>query len=379
MRCWLLLALLASGVATGCAPQSAIGPVVDTPSAESRTPDAPAGDAERPADGAPSATGRGGAASSPPPTDQTSSRRGVSRRGRAAQAVRPAEPSGPPPPPPERYPLSLRSACFANQLREEPWLPEAAASTVLVVAANGTGARAMSTGWVVRDSGVEGGLANAILTSLHGVQESMKDGILAIVSSFGRPIGWAEVEVKANPRGGQTDGLGAVIPTGDIALLRIRGFAPGGAEVYRSIRGIEIAREQHPRILRGVFSDPAGIEYGASGSPVLDGEGRAIGVMVRRWDRNEGGMWRAKVEVPGGNPLDQRTVGVPPTTTTVKLPDRATAYVEPIFDPDILARLGPPGQGLALRRSGERAPVRVVVPGFPQSTCVIFRGEVSPL
>ena len=367
MRRWLvLLVLCGTTVVAGCAPQTVSSP---TPGVSTG-----AGSVGDPAPGTPAplqpATG---AAEAPPPNPATPSVSRSSARRRTANV------SLPPAPPPERYPLSLRSSCFVNHLGEESWLPEAAASTVLVIAANGSGGQVMATGWVVKDSSVEGGLANAILTSLHGVQESMKDGILAIVSAFGRPIGWAEIEVKAASRGGQTDTTGAVIPTGDIALLRLRGFAPGGAEVYRSIQGIEIAREQHSRIMRGTFANPAGIDFGASGSPVLDEQGRAIGVMVRRWDRNEGGMWRSKVEVAGGSPLEQRRVGHPNTTTTVNLPDKATGYVEPIFDPNLLSRLGPPGQGLIVRESSDRRPSKVFVPGFPRNTCVIYRGEVSPL
>jgi len=160
----------------------------------------------------------------------------------------------------------------------------------------------------------------------------------------------------------------------------MRGFAPGGAAAFAAIPGIELAAAQSLRPLRGRVSDPAGVDFGASGAPVLDGEGKAVGIVVRRLalDDQEGAMWRVRVPVGGGDPF----VAVPPggraARREVRLPERSMAYVEPLSDPAALHRLGPAAQGVEILPAPDRRAVRAVIPALPGSACVVFRGELAP-
>ena len=290
-----------------------------------------------------------------------------------------------PPPAPVR-PASSTSAqaapvsplCYGAHMGEEPWLPRLAASTVLLVVADGKGGTQFATGGVVKGSGVRGGLANAIITADHAVSTAQRDGLIAVVSPTGAAIGWATQEAAGRQYTGFDGLFGASLTRGDIAVLRMRGFARGGADLFAKMEGIEIAQRQFTMFLSGVFTSPGGIDGGASGSPVLDETGKAIGIIVSRWNKNDTDMWGARVLVKGGVPVAMIRPGVGPKEREIRLPERSTGYIEPILDPAILARLGAPGQNIEIQTARDARPIQVVIPAMPQGVCIVYRGTVTP-
>jgi hypothetical protein len=257
-------------------------------------------------------------------------------------------------------------------------LPRLAASTVLLVVADGKGGTQFATGWVVKGSGARGGLANAIITADHAVSTAQRDGLIAVVSPTGAAIGWATQEISGRQYF-RTDGLfGVSLTRGDIAVIRMRGFARGGADVFAKMEGIEIAQRQSTMMLSGVFTSPGGIDGGASGAPVLDESGKAIGIVVSRMNKNDTDMWVARVSIKGGVPVAMIHPGGEQKEREIRLPERSTGYIEPILDPAILGRLGPPGQNIEIQTARDARPIQVVIPAMPQGVCIVYRGTVTP-
>jgi len=275
-------------------------------------------------------------------------------------------------------PIPQNTMCYGAHLGQEPWLARLAASTVLLVVADGKGGTQFATGWVVKGSGVRGGLANAIITADHAVNTAQRDGLIAVVGPTGAAIGWATQEAAGRQYTGSDGLLGVSLTRGDIAVLRMRGFARGGADIFAKMDGIEIAQRQFTMILSGVFTSPGGIGGGASGAPVLDETGKAIGIVVGRINKNDTDMWVARVSVKGGVPVAMIRPGVGPREREIRLPERSTGYIEPILDPAILGRLGPPGQNIEIHTARDARPIQVVIPAMPQGVCIVYRGTVTP-
>lgn len=269
------------------------------------------------------------------------------------------------------------ASCYASHMGQEPWLAQRMASTVLLLVANDAKTRVFATGWIVARSGAPGGMEKAIITAGHAVSSIKENGLIGVISSSGQVIGWAGVDARGREYV-RTDGiLGTPLTRGDIAVIRMRGFARGGADLFSKMEGIELARQQAPRMLQGVFSSPGGIDGGASGSPVLNAQGQAIGIIVSRMDEYQNALWAPKVAVNGGVPVigssTTGTIGV----REIRLPERSVGHIEPILDANILARLGPTGQNLTVTPPQETSPMQVVIPAMPQGVCVVYRGTVS--
>ena len=69
---------------------------------------------------------------------------------------------------------------------------------------------------------------------------------------------------------------------GDMAVLVPASFPPGGEAAYRAIQGLEIAQPVPGRAggMTGLAGLPAGIDHGASGAAILDGEGSIRGIVT---------------------------------------------------------------------------------------------------
>lgn len=297
----------------------------------------------------------------------------------------PRPPQAPPNPPEATAPNQKTAAraampptgCYANHMGAEPWLAQRVASTVLLLVANDAKTRVFATGWVVAKSGAPGGMEKAIITAAHAVSSLKENGVIGVISSTGQVVGWAGVEARGREYV-RTDGiLGTPLTRGDIAVIRMRGFARGGAELFGKMEGIELARQQAPRMLQGVFSSPGGIDGGASGAPVLNAQGQAVGIIVSRMDEYQNALWAPKVAVTGGVPIVRSPTTGHTGVREVRLPERSVGHIEPILDANILARIGPTGQNLAVTPPQETSPMQVVIPAMPQGVCVVYRGTVS--
>lgn len=284
-----------------------------------------------------------------------------------------------------RQDLSERpGGCFSGQIGQEPWSARAADATVQVLISDARGWRANSTGFVVRGSGEPGDPENRIVTAWHSVDRATRGGhgLIAIRNAAGVSIGRAEVVARG--RSGATTTRGRSVPRGDMAVLAMRDFVAGGQAAYTAIEGVDLAIEQPGSVMTGIFERPGGIEPGASGSAVLDQQGRAIGVVIAR-DRvvesEDDHLWAVKVTVEGGSPVRWLGPGVAASPVrNVTLLARSEGFALPLGDSDILGALGAAASGVTSRSSWtDRAVIEdVTIPGYPLGTCIVFRGSVTP-
>lgn len=274
--------------------------------------------------------------------------------------------------------------CFSRQIGSERWAVRAAEAAVQVLITDENGWRANSSGFVVRASGAPGEPGNRIVTAWHSVNKALAggQGLIAIRNSAGAPIGRAEVVARGAT--GFTAALGRSVPRGDIAVLAMRDFVTGGEAAFAAIEGVDIAPVQAGSAMTGMFERPGGIEPGASGSGILDVDGRVVGVMIAR-DRPEEGsaerLWSAMVTVEGGEPSRWLAPGIAATPTrSVKLLARAIGFALPLTDPDILGALGGAARGVTSRSSWSDRTVieNVTVPAYPLGTCIVYRGNIGP-
>jgi hypothetical protein len=278
------------------------------------------------------------------------------------------------------------SSCFQGQLGNEDYAERVASSAVELFSVTSEG-RKIGSGFVVRNSELYGTGTNAIVTSRHLVEKAMlenKTSIIGVISQNGEAIGWTEVVADAQMTPGDLPDViyknNMNIKMGDMVVLRLRGFAPQGEKVFRSIEGIDIAPQQYGGMMVGEFSNPGGIEPGASGSMVINDKGQAIGVMVRAKDEPNPGqddMWKAHVKFEGGDPMRRAYGGIHPKRN-VSLPLVASGYIEPLFSPVILSALGNAALEISVKDKGENIPVQVY--GFPMGVCVLYRGvaKINP-
>ena len=277
------------------------------------------------------------------------------------------------------------AGCFSRQLGGAPWAARTAAATVQIYSPGMTGdSDKTGTGFVVRHSGVPGHPRNRILTAGHVPDNMIRGGgILEIASARGIRIGYADLVVR--PASWTEAGpLGLTLTRGDIAVIEMRGFVPGGEAEFDSIEGIDIAPAQAAGALAGSFNSPAGIAPGASGAPVLNPAGDAIGALASSvTDSKEldgDAMWSARVNVNGGDGLwNGSWLARPDTDRKVALPSHSLSFAEPVADPRVLAELGAAGQAASARGAPRLDhPVEATIPGFPAHICVVYRGEIGP-
>jgi hypothetical protein len=264
------------------------------------------------------------------------------------------------------------ATCFDGQVPPAAWAEAAAQAAVRLAAVLPDGrAFASASGMVVADSAVAGG-GNRIVTAAHVVRtlRQQPGAWLAVYSSRGAYLGRAAPAAQAapGPAFGLADGGDAVgLRFGDAAVLRMTGFAPGGARAYAAIAGLPLAPRQPRALLEGVFAAPAGVDRGVSGSGVV-ADGAIVGIVVfKALDRT-----MPIIAVSGGD----ASRPWPAQARVVRLPREARAYAQPVIDSTVLAGLGAAGRAVGKRRA--EGTLSVFVPGFVQNACVGFRARMGP-
>ena len=274
-------------------------------------------------------------------------------------------------------------SCFGAARGENEWSLRAAAATVQVVQVTPHGTSTAS-GTVVRGSQHMPGGANAILTAFHVVDEASKGGpgtAIGIMSTNGEPLGWAEVVARG--RAAQHTSGGDRLDSsesGDVAVLRIRGFMGNGEQVFKQIEGVDVSRSLNTHILRGEVSNPVGTNPGISGAAALDAAGYVYGVVIRRSTKTQTvGNWTVKgVKYSGADPMLRPAPDGYRTMKTVVLPQSSTTYVEPLLHAEVLAALGGAATEVVVRDGGSDS-VATTMMGFPSGLCAVYHGLMKPM
>jgi hypothetical protein len=190
---------------------------------------------------------------------------------------------------------------------------------------------------------------------------------MLVMSSAGDILGRAKFIASATPWN-PSEGDNPAIQ--DIAVMEFEPNTAASAEYWRNIPGLTVADVQRQdSILTGTFNDPAGIDLGASGAPILNHSGQVIGLITKITLRNRQDVPVEFVPIPG-SPLWW--------PFRPHLPQETTAFGDTISSPDILTALGPAGQNVSTSSAQERTTnISVVTAGYPQRLCSVIRGQMS--
>lgn len=282
---------------------------------------------------------------------------------------------------PESHASDALKGCFSSQIGTAAWAGRIAASVVHIHEPSGLGDFS-GTGFVVRDSSPDGKGRNRIVTAGHVVDDIMAHGgLLEVASSSGVRIGYAAVVARPQSTIG-VSADGRALTLGDLAVLEMRGFFEGGRNAYAAIEGMDLGNVLPRRQLEGIFSRPAGIVPGASGSPVLDSDGRAVGVLIgsvtSSRDLDHDVLWSANVRIDASDAMwYDRWLAKPGDTRTMVFPARSRSFAESLADVSVLSALGRAG-AVAKADPLVESVKAVTVPGFPQQVCVVYRGDMYP-
>ena len=251
---------------------------------------------------------------------------------------------------------------------------------------NGEETVAAATGALIADSGVPdptfpgGAGPKQILTASHlggFAPEELRAARFVVRASTGQKIGEAAFVVAAPHLQSSAD---AIHENSDVAVLRFYKLAPGGKQVLDGIQGLEIG-PQAATPLTGLIGQPAGLDGGASGSPVVDRRtGKLVGVFSA-YAANDA-LPEVAVRAPTitdmandlatGRRRDPATSRDTYAPTLVAPAGRAFAMT---LTPRILDVLGPAGQHVPVAGKGV---VPVVIPGFPDYAAVAYTGRMAP-
>ena len=274
-----------------------------------------------------------------------------------------------------------QASCFAAGRGEAEWEARAAAAVVQVIRITPEGV-SIGSGIVIRNSNQIPGGTNAIITAMHvidGAANGAPNTALGIIGTSGDPIGWAEVVARGHlTRGREGRWVHNVVERGDVAVLRIRGFAPNGERTFQRIEGVDVAPAMNTRVMQATVSTPAGTNPGISGAAALDPEGRTYGVVVRRSAETPTvGNWTVRgLRHQGTDPMRAPPASGPRASKTTVLPTSSTTYVEPLLHPEVLAALGGAASEVSVIDGGGQT-VETLFMGFPGGVCVTYRGTFS--
>lgn len=221
------------------------------------------------------------------------------------------------------------------------------------------------TGWVVKDSGDAVNSYNRVITAKHVIANATEIGVIASNGDF---IGVFGVLSKSNT--GLKDDNGTVTVTNDLAVLEPTWIAPQQIRRYLSMTGLSLAKYQSPGIMRGYFTDPAGIDHGTSGAPILNLQGNVVGVMTQNAEVVGGALKKVEAYNERWNVnLNKFEV----IKVNIDLPKNPTSWGDSLNSDDILMSIGMAGMGIQTQRINED----VIVPGFPERVCVVYKGHMT--
>ena len=283
------------------------------------------------------------------------------------------------------WPLAALAAgwvtgCATPGPDREAWPPQAALSGACMTAHAGleaprpallhvvlanahSGVISRGTGFIVADSAPTPTAPLRVLTAAHVVGPAMErpdETLVFLMAPDGAVLAEARIGATAEPW--QAD-LRDDAARRDLAVLIPRGFTDPAAEArFRALPGLPLAeRQRGDSILLGMVSSPAGLDFGVSGAPVLDAQGRVRGVLT-------------KFRV---NPA-ARPAGAAPGA----LPAETAGIADPISAPSVLRALGAAGARVRADEGGARlAGAAGQIEGFPRRLCVRYaaRMDEAPL
>ena len=282
---------------------------------------------------------------------------------------------------PETGASNTMEGCFSGQMGTQSWGPRVAAATVHIHEPSRLGDKSGS-GFVVRDSALDGSTRNRIITAGHVADDIIHNGgLLEIANSAGVPMGYgAVVERPLQHKGRASDGR--VIQLGDLAVIEMKGFFAGGSAAFDAIEGIDLSLEFPKYQLEGVFSKPSGIVAGASGSPVLDSNGRAVGVLIGSVlspkDVNGDARWSASLKMQASDAMwYEGYLAHPGELRSVVMPARSRSFAESLNEQATLSSLGTAGAAAQANPLFDSIS-HVTIPSFPEQVCVVYHGDMYP-
>lgn len=257
-------------------------------------------------------------------------------------------------------------SCFAASGVEAP-----SGVVHLVVARNNGQITQRGTASVVRGSAAPGE-PYRIITAAHVIGpaiEAPDDQVVRVLLPNGHEIGTARPLALAEPwrAAEQNDPARR-----DLAVLAMDRFIDAPARAaYLGLAGLPLAPVQRAdSILRAPVTTPAGIAPGASGSPVLDEQGRIRGVLT-------------KVQAAEGTrhvALAGRITGGVGEGIPATLPASSLGVADPVSSPAILHALGAAARRVEVGpRPGRRDVFAASIPGFPHLRCVVYRAEMAEI
>jgi len=278
------------------------------------------------------------------------------------------------------------TTCFGSQLDGVPHGDRVASAAVYLLAGGKDGIMAVeSTGVVVRNSSPVPHGHNRILTAGHvfAAPFPLKEpGRLLVFASDGAYLGKAEMAARARPEGSVS--LTERV-AGDAAVLEMAEGADGWRP-YDAIEGLDLSPGVSGRPLTAMVGTPGGLGRGASGSGVLDLQGRILAVVSAIRGSGTGGTvsftTRSIDEI-----TDRRLMaaghasGMLPTVgdaRSISLPLRNRGYFSPIGDSALLAALGPAGVQAAATGDVPEHGSAVRIAGFPHQECTVYSGLAEP-
>lgn len=264
---------------------------------------------------------------------------------------------------------NIRQSCFAGQVAETG--PETTLSSIVHIIVGGPdGPIAMGTGFAVADSAGPDGLPR-ILTAAHVVAAALEaPGLtsIQIILPDGRVVGHASVMATAVPWNPLNRDDPAIR---DLAVLALRPANPEMSQSWRQLPGLRLAQHQRgDSLLRARFANPAGPDLGASGAPMMDGDGLVRGVLT-------------KVQSPEPVAVSLRSADIgramagDSSNRLGRLPRQTTALADPVSAAPVLAALNGAGRGIVTAPvAGRGHLLTAVTAGYPRRLCVRFQGEM---
>lgn len=221
------------------------------------------------------------------------------------------------------------------------------------------------TGWIVKDSSDANNPYNKIITARH-VAENNENNQVGIILSDGTYIGKASV-VSMTPI--DTTSKKRALVMDDAAVLQMDNLNYDGKKRYPYLRGIKLSDTQSTGVLKGFFEDPAGIDGGASGSPILNNKNEAVGVMTNGSPNDSDDKRVKKVDGMGErwNPKTKKFNVVP---QSIYLSTGKLAWGDSLSSEYITSFIGNAGSNITYQDFDGQ----VTVPGFPGRVCIVYHG-----
>jgi len=247
------------------------------------------------------------------------------------------------------------STCFGGQI-EHPQAAKIGRNTIFIaeMRADGTLISA-ATGFVVHGGSAANENGHRIVTAAHVLDpgDSRPGDVLMVFLSDGMPLGVPRVLAMTSER--KTSIADVDLVVNDLAVLEIARFSDADArDRFAALDGLSV--RAGGALMIGETSGTAGVIWGYSGAPAVDGDGQVVGVVT-------GADFRGRTTLRLGAIQGVDAEGRP-QSREVTLPNRSLVIVEPLHTLEILRELDFP-----MLSVNDREETPVVLTGFPFANC----------